>query len=898
MAKLSSDGKYVTVESGDTLSAIARDHAGGASNYKKLAAINNIPNPDLIYIGQKIYLTESGSSDSGTTTNNANSNAVTIDHFGLQSNNEKTLFATWSWSKHSQTASYRALWIYGTGDGVAFIGSDNTKTVDEVVPAASKQDTFTIPSQATVVKLKVKPISKTYKQGDKDVTYWTADWSTEKEYNVSDLPPTKPNTPTVEIKQYTLTATVDGAENLNATSIQSQIVKDDEKVYKTGTANIVTGHASYSCSVDAGSKYKVRCRSCRGDKYSEWTAYSGNEGTIPSIPTGITTIRGTSETSIYLEWASVASAESYDLEYTTEKRYFDGSDQVTAINDIKTTNYEKTGLTAGEEYFFRVRAKNTDGESGWSDVKSVVIGEKPAAPTTWSSTTTAITGETVNLYWVHNARDESSQTYAELELYIDGVLETHEIKNDRSEEDKDKTSSYSLSTSSFVEGTSIQWRVRTAGVTMEYGDWSIQRTVDVNAPPTLSFRVTDKDGNVLSTITSFPFYVYALGGPSTQVPIGYHLSIEANSSYETADSIGNVKMVNAGDSVYSKYFDISDELLVEMSAGNVDLENNVSYTVRCIVSMNSGLTAEESVTINVSWADVDYLPNAEIGIDQDTLTASIRPYCQDNTFGYYQVTQSGNTYTKSNTKLNGVFFESALADTFTTTGEPVYRGTTSSGSEVYYCEAISSTKITGVNLAVYRREFDGSFTELATGLDSSRDTTVTDPHPALDLARYRIVATSQSTGAVSYYDLPGHPVGCKSIVIQWNEAWSNFDAKSTDALESPPWAGSLLKLPYNIDVSDTNNSDVALIEYIGRAHPTTYYGTQLGQTATWSVAIRKDDEETLYGLRRLAKWLGDVYVREPSGSGYWATISVSFSQKHRELTIPVTLDITRVEGGV
>ena len=44
--------------------------------------------------------------------------------------------------------------------------------------------------------------------------------------------------------------------------------------------------------------------------------------------------------------------------------------------------------------------------------------------------------------------------------------------------------------------------------------------------------------------------------------------------------------------------------------------------------------------------------------------------------------------------------------------------------------------------------------------------------------------------------------------------------------------------------------------------------------------------------------MGDAYVREPSGSGYWANITVSFSRKHRDVTIPVTLGITRVEGGM
>lgn len=39
------------------------------------------------------------------------------------------------------------------------------------------------------------------------------------------------------------------------------------------------------------------------------------------------------------------------------------------------------------------------------------------------------------------------------------------------------------------------------------------------------------------------------------------------------------------------------------------------------------------------------------------------------------------------------------------------------------------------------------------------------------------------------------------------------------------------------------------------------------------------------------------YVREPSGTGYWAQIKVSYSQTHAELVIPISFSITRVEGG-
>jgi hypothetical protein len=108
----------------------------------------------------------------------------------------------------------------------------------------------------------------------------------------------------------------------------------------------------------------------------------------------------------------------------------------------------------------------------------------------------------------------------------------------------------------------------------------------------------------------------------------------------------------------------------------------------------------------------------------------------------------------------------------------------------------------------------------------------------------------------------------------------------------------MLMLPYNIDVSESPNKDVSAIEYIGRKHPVSYYGTQLGYSATWNVDVPKSDKETIYALRRLASWMGDVYVREPSGTGYWASVGVSMSTKHCDVVVPVTLNITRVEGGV
>lgn len=894
MAKLSSDKTYVTVDPGDTLSEIARDYYGGASKYKQLAAINNISNPDLIFVGQKIMLTKSSSSSS----TKSNSNKPTIKQFGLLSTGDNTLFATWEWSK-SNTAGYKVVWTYDTGDGVWLEGSNSTINVDKDIPELSRQSTYGIPANAKKVRFKVKPVSETYTKNKKETTYWTAEWSDVKTYTDS-TPLAKPSSaPSVEIEKYKLTATLDNIDIAGATHIEFQVVKDNSsKAFATKKAAITSRHASYAFTVDAGAEYKVRCRAYddKSKTYSDWTDYTSNESSMPAAPSGITKIEATSKTSVYLEWDAVKTATTYDIEYTTKERYFDTSDQTTTKTSIESTRFEITGLEIGTEYFFRVRAVKGENKSGWSQPKSIILGKDPAAPTTWSSSTTVITGELLTLYWVHNAEDGSSQTYAELELYVNGVKETHTIQNTTDEDERDKTSSYNIDTTAFIEGTQIQWRVRTAGITKAYGDWSIQRTIDIYAPVTLELSMVDVDDNPIEVLTAFPFYIKGLPGPVTQVPTGYHVTIVSNEIYETVDNMGNPRTINSGEELYSKYFDTNTDLMIELSANNLDLENNISYTVTCTVSMNSGLFAEASLDFVVTWTDEQYAPNAEIGIDEESLTAYIRPYCEEYSAEYRKVILSDDVYSVTDEVLDFVCGNS-VAGVKTTTGEQVYSGTTGDDEIVYYCIVEVRTPVEDVLMSVYRREFDGTFTELATRLDSSKHTTITDPHPALDYARYRIIATSKTTGAISYYDPPGYPVGGLAAVIQWDEEWSEFETSEAAALEQPPWRGSLLKLPYNIDVSDDNSPDVSLVKYAGREHPVSYYGTQIGHKSTWNMVIDKRDKETLYALRRLQRWMGDVYVREPSGSGYWANIVVSFSQKHSDLTIPVTFSVTRVEGG-
>ena len=723
---------------------------------------------------------------------------------------------------------YNVHWYYAAGTNVWFEGSSSDVTL--------KNATWGFPSNATKVKCVVKPVSKTREVNGQQVAYWTGT-DTSVEFLINTLPPAKLSAPAIQIEKFTLKASIENIEDEKCDEVEFEVYKGDTK-FTSGTQSVITARAVYSCAIDAGYKYRVRCRAVNlydnTKVYGEWSIYSNEEETIPSSVTNVT-CEVQSDNSIRLSWTGNETAKSYEIEYTTNKLYFDSSSEVSSTTVTNTYAY-LTGLQQGEEWYFRVRALNNKGESGWSDIVYKIIGTKPEPPTTWSLTTSAIIGDKIVLYWVHNSEDGSKQTKADIELLINGKANIIEVNTENNEKDElDRIYSYEVNLSEYPDGAEILWRVRTRGITFEYSDWSIQRTINVYAPPTAQLTLGDGSG----TLTTFPFKVAVKAGPNSQTALTYHISIKAEDSYTTQDQIGNDITINAGTEVYSKIFSLLNNTFeYDITPDEITLENNQFYNVEITVVMNSGLTATATGNFGVNWAEMNYEPNAVVNIDEETLVAYIKPFCLD--------------------------YDSVL--------------------------------VPNLALSVYRREFDGSFTLIAEEIDNNGVVTITDPHPSLDYARYRIVARNKDTSVNSYVDLPGLPVGEPSIVIQWDEKWTQFDYSENTEFAIPPWTGSMLKLPYNVDVSEKYDLDTSLINYIGRKSPVSYYGTQQGVGMTLNTEFDKEDKETLYSLRRLAVWGGDVYVREPSGNGYNANIRVSMSTKHKELTIPVSLDVTRVEG--
>lgn len=789
------------------------------------------------------------------------------------------------------TDHFEVRWQYTTGDGVWFTGSEST------VEANKTNCTYSAPSNAKIVRFAIRPISKTYTANGMESTYFVGIWSANVKYSfVDEVTVETPSVPEVTINGNVLTAEVD-CYDPNANYIEFQVARDDSVTQMSGIGKVVTNHVSFVGDIYLGHNYKVRCRAYNTNDVvtsenvttiktynaiSEWSEYSNNVSTIPGNVSIVgANLRSGSEIQIlfgeHKDKNGVydnlnTTAESYEIEYTRDPTYFDHSS-----SEVKSNTFEAipgtspyviiSGLDTGIQWFFRMRGTNSQGNSAWSNTIHRILGTRPSAPTTWSEAMSVPTSGVIVLYWVHNSEDGSDQTSAELKLTVGKNTKTVNLTTENT---------YSISVqgidsqdnvlSPLKIGGELTWEVRTYGISSLVSPWSSTRKVNVIAAPSISnFRLNTNDQNTTAEIQSFPLVFTANVLPTTQTISGYRVVIKkVTAMYEgessenkkiakVADITGNLRQINIGQAVYDKYIsypsnenEVNNYIRLEVGAADFFPENGVEYSYSLTVYMRSGLSTTVGgsgfvLATNERAFDV----NADVSVIVDKAAATIRPYCY------------------------------------------------LSGTETLATRAV---------LYVYRREFDGSLT-LVQGnyenIDPNIDRTayIVDPHPGLDYARYRIVAQNTSTGQIDFVDLPGAPVGIKSIVIKWNEEWQNYETDSEDALDQLPIQGSMIMLPYNVDISDSYAKDAALVEYIGRSNPVSYYGTQVGESAEWSVAIPATSVDLLYQLRKLAVYQGDVFVREPSGSGYWANITVSFSKNHSETTIPVKLSVKRVEGG-
>lgn len=171
-------------------------------------------------------------------------------------------------------------------------------------------------------------------------------------------------------------------------------------------SNLPAGTTSYSSSglnVNTTYYYRVRAYNAYGNSgYSNEASATTNDE-VPYAPTGLTATAASSS-QINLSWSDNSSNETgFKIERSGDNVTFSQIAAVTA----GTTSYSSTGLSSGSTYYFRIRAYNGVGNSGYSNVSSAITYDiAPATPS--NLTATAFSSSRINLSWQDNSSNETS----------------------------------------------------------------------------------------------------------------------------------------------------------------------------------------------------------------------------------------------------------------------------------------------------------------------------------------------------------------------------------------------------------------------------------------------------------------------------------------------------------
>ncbi|MBX7120140.1 MAG: pre-peptidase C-terminal domain-containing protein [Gemmatimonadaceae bacterium] len=124
---------------------------------------------------------------------------------------------------------------------------------------------------------------------------------------------------------------------------------------------------------------------------------------LPAAPTGLAVL-ATSATAARVRWADAADNEtSYRIERCQGAACTDFAELTAgAAND---TSFSDAGLTAGQTYRYRVRARNAIGNSAYAGPVDVVLAG-PTAPSALTATT--ISGSRIDLAWSDNSNNETA----------------------------------------------------------------------------------------------------------------------------------------------------------------------------------------------------------------------------------------------------------------------------------------------------------------------------------------------------------------------------------------------------------------------------------------------------------------------------------------------------------
>lgn len=753
------------------------------------------------------------------------------------------------------TEKYEYYWDYE----IMVVGSDGSLKIDRrvttnVSTTENSNVTFSVPDGATGVVCHVRPIAKkvdTYKSNtdskgkvtwvkDTSKSYFSGAWSSGLVNTGAFHNPQMPEITSVKVSDDGLTVEVsvkssDPYAKLfqvqgNEGEIQgSYSAKTDTWTYESSATVVMTGKP--------GKTYRIRARmqNLIGD-WSSWKTWTGDKASTRPPAVGRPSVTATSGTTAVVTWEASPGASWYEIAYANDPKAF----SMSSGYQTKSTKDSAPGITSltfddldqGKAWFFWVRGVNASGEGEWSECSDqVVLGEPPAAPSIWADSHSVIRGRAASVTWQHNSSDGSAQRKAEV-LYTTGSGWS-KIEIDG------PTAWCDIPTGGISDGSELKVYVRTYGVHPDPSPASETVTIGVWDRPTASISAP-------YVATAYPVRATVSTSAPRQQCVVLVLTATAVESHGVPVATGGEREVMAGEEVWRKVLtSVGNPCTVDLTPAEATLASGQRYVLTASCSMSSGLSCEASREIECDFAPLD--------VDVDGAVVAFGDWACEVIPAVYKAPDG-----------EGVF-EAEFAD--------------------------------GCTVSVYRHETDGTMTPLLLNAPANDGHSVVDAHAALSGQVYRIVAASAETGAMEWADVsaPRRERLRKGLLVQWGGDAVATRLYGDDGYPSGGGVdpGTALFLPWSNSGSVDNDMDVELAEYMGDSHPTASYGTQLGQTASWSAEVMPTDAETLALLRELAAHRGDVYVRDKFGDGYWANVKPSWSMSDNSAKYDVTLKVTR-----
>jgi len=297
---------------------------------------------------------------------------------------------------------------------------------------------------------------------------------------VASAPPTTPSGLTataISSSQINLSWT-DNASNETAYKVERS--PDGTTGWTEIVGNLPAGTTSYSntgLSASTTYHYRVRASNAGGNSGYSNVANATTLAPAPTDPSGLTAT-AVSQTQINLSWTDNANNETgYKVERSPDGTT--GWTEIAGSLPAGTTSYSNTGLTAATTYYYRVRAYNAGGNSGYSNVaNATTLPNPPADPS--GLTATAVSSSQINLSWTDNANNETGY---KVERSPDGTTGWTEIAGSLA------ANSTSYSDNGLTSNTTYHYRVRASNTGGNSGYSNVANAttfIVINAPSGLT----------------------------------------------------------------------------------------------------------------------------------------------------------------------------------------------------------------------------------------------------------------------------------------------------------------------------------------------------------------------------------------------------------------------------